>query len=446
MLRTSRSDRPAGQSLLRRVALGAAASAIFAALVAASVTSVTAFYLTRHAYDRRVLDAAQILAVELGDDPTGSRSLDYYLAKELHETAHTGIMFAIFDRNTQQLLAGDTRVPGSFVDTCTHSPTQRACGVRARQNLWVVAAAGRLDTTPWFALAAVLAALLAGVAAWLASRPIARWLMGPLSDLRRQVGSIDFTNTYTARLGPAAGVTEVDALRRAITELLERVERALRQAERFAADAAHELRTPLTAIRGELELLVEDGVLPPPAQASVLRVQRRVVELGTLLERLLVLALPDESQWCASELVSLQELAEDLISSIPDAERARVRLAEANGDVVVRGDSALLGLLFSNGLGNALKFGQSVSVSTFQDASDVVLRLDDDGPGVPVEQRALVFEPFVRFATAGQRPIAGHGLGLALIAHVARRHGGLARFIDGPPGAHLEIRLPRSSA
>jgi two-component system OmpR family sensor kinase len=154
----------------------------------------------------------------------------------------------------------------------------------------------------------------------------------------------------------------VDALRSAITELLERVERALRQAERFAAEAAHELRTPLTAIRGELELLSEESALPPHVHASLCRAQRRVIELGTLLERLLVLALPDESQWFASELISLQELAEDLISALPEADRARIRLAEPKGDVVVRGDSALLGLLFSNALCNALKFGQRVSV------------------------------------------------------------------------------------
>jgi signal transduction histidine kinase len=73
----------------------------------------------------------------------------------------------------------------------------------------------------------------------------------------------------------------------------------------------------------------------------------------------------------------------------------------------------------------------------------VVLQVDDDGPGVSPDQRTRVFEPFVRAPIAVERQISGHGLGLALIAHVARRHGGIARFIDGDPGAHLEIRLPR---
>jgi signal transduction histidine kinase len=417
-----------------------------AALLAASVTSVFAAYLTRRAHDERVQDAALVLADELEGDAR-RHSLEDMIKSELRETRHTGIAFAIFDSRTGELLAGNAHVPLSLKETCTHSPTLRACGVPARKGeLWVVAAAGKLDLAVLFALSSALAALLAGLGAWLASRPIARRLMGPLSELRQQVGTIDFSSTRSTSLGPAAGVTEVDALRSAITELLERVGRALRRAERFAADAAHELRTPLTAIRGELELLVEDASLSPEATPGLLRAQRRVVELGTLLERLLVLALPDESQWSASELISLQELAEDLIALMPDAERARVRLLEARGDVVVRGDSTLLGLLLSNGLGNALKFGDRVSVTAFEEDSEVVLRMDDDGPGIPPEQRLLAFEPFVRLGGQQQLAVAGHGLGLALIAHVARRHGGVARFIDGPPGAHLEIRLPRQGS
>lgn len=433
------------QSLLHRVALGSAASAAFAALIAASVTSVFAAYLTRRAHDQRVQDAALVLADELEGDAQ-RHTLDEMVRDELRETRHTGIAFAIFDRSTGELLAGNPRIPFSVEEKCTHSPALRACGMPARQGkLWVVAAAGKLDLALLFALSSAIAALLAGLGAWLASRPIARWLMGPLSALRQQVGAIDFARTRSTSLGPAAGVAEVDALRAAITELLERVGRALRQAERFAADAAHELRTPLTAIRGELELLAEEAPVSPESSASLQRAQRRVVELGTLLERLLVLALPDESQWSASELLSLQELAEDLIALMPEAERTRVRLLEARGDVVVRGDSTLLGLLLSNGLGNALKFGRTVSVTAYEDGAEVVLRMDDDGPGIPPEQRAAAFEPFVRLG-AQRREVAGHGLGLALIAHVARRHGGVARFVDGAPGAHLEIRLPRQGA
>ena len=434
------------RSLLGRVAWGAAISAAIAALLAASVTSVLAAYLTRRAHDRRLLDAALVLKVELEEGLHGEFSVPAIVADEQRETLHTGLAFGVFDTQPEpRLLAGDPRVPVLLTATCSDAQSLRVCAVPARASLWVVSADVPEDVTGLLTLSSALAALLAGLGAWLASRPIARWLMGPLSDLRQEVGAIDFASTRTLGLGPAAGIAEVDALRNAIAELLARVASALRQAERFAADAAHELRTPLTAIRGELELLSEDPSIRPDVHASLARAGRRTLELQTLLERLLVLALPDESGWSASELVSLQELAEDMIALMPEPERARITLLEPVGDVLVRGDTTLLNLLFSNGLGNALKFGQRVSVSAYTDPPDVVLRVDDDGPGVPPEKRELVFEPFVRLRAAGEPPVVGHGLGLALIAHVARRHGGIARFVADAPGAHLEIRLPRAS-
>jgi two-component system OmpR family sensor kinase len=434
------------RSLLGRVAWGAAISAAIAALLAASVTSVLAAYLTRRAHDRRLMDAAFVLKVELEEGHHGEFSVPLIVADEQRETMHTGLAFGVFETQPEsRLLAGDPRVPTLLTAMCTDAESLRACAVPARASLWVVAADVPEDVTGLLMLSSALAALLAGLGAWLASRPIARWLMGPLSLLRQEVGAIDFASTRSLGLGPAAGVAEVDALRNAIAELLARVASALRQAERFAADAAHELRTPLTTIRGELELLSEDSSIRPDVHASLARAGRRTLELQTLLERLLVLALPDESGWSASELVSLQELAEDMIALIPEAERARITLQEPVGDVLVRGDTTLLNLLFSNGLGNALKFGQRVSVSAYADPPDVVLRVDDDGPGVPPEKRELVFEPFVRLRAAGEPPVVGHGLGLALIAHVARRHGGIARFVDDAPGAHLETRLPKAS-
>lgn len=437
---------PSSRSLLGRVAFGAAISAAIAALLAASVTSVLAAYLTRRAHDRRLMDAALVLAGELEEGLHGEFSVPVIVADEQRETLHTGLAFGVFDAQPpSRLLAGDPRVPALLTASCADAAHLRACAVPARASLWVVAADVPENVTPLLALSSALAALLAGLGAWLASRPIARWLMGPLSELRQEVGAIDFASTHSLDLGPAAGIAEVDALRSAIAELLARVASALRQAERFAADAAHELRTPLTTIRGELELLSEDASIRPDVHASLARAGRRTLELQTLLERLLVLALPDESGWSASELVSLQELAEDMIAPLADAERARISLAEPVGEVLVRGDTTLLNLLFSNSLGNALKFGRRVSVRAFADPPDVVLRVDDDGPGVPAEQRELVFEPFVRLRAAGEPPVVGHGLGLALIAHVARRHGGIAQFVGEAPGAHLEVRLPRAS-
>jgi signal transduction histidine kinase len=430
-------------SLLTRVALGAAASAVLAALVAAAVTSMFAVYLVRGAEARRIMDAAVVLAGELDEGTAASVDVVAVVADEMREMRHTGLTFAVFSLNAGQRLAGDPDIPRLASPGCSLFDQLHACETASATGYRVVAATARTDISTLLELAAALAALLAGLGAWLASRPIAGLLIGPLSELRQRVGGIDIARGKPADLGPAVGIMEVDALRETISALLARIGDAVRHAERFAADAAHELRTPLTTIRGELELLTEDASLTPATVSDLERATHKVVELQNLVERLLILALPDQSQWSATELLSLQDLLEDNIAQLPERDRARLELLPAQGDVVVRGDAALLGTLFSNAVCNALKFGGHVCVGAIETGRDVVLRVDDDGPGLPREERELVFEPFVRSRLARQQRVPGHGLGLALILHIARRHGGDARFVDGAPGAHLEVRLPR---
>ncbi len=423
--------------------MGAAASAVLAALLAVAVTSIFAIYLVRRVDDRRIMDAALVLALELGEAPDGVQAIRDVVADEDREMGHTGIAFAVFDGAGGKLLAGAPTLPSVESPSCEVVGPLHACGTPAARGLWVVAGTQHNRIASLLALSSAMAALLAGVGAWIVSRPFAGLLIGPLSDLRIRVDSIGNAVSRITELGPATGIVEVDALRETIRALLVRIGDSVRHAERFAADAAHEFRTPLTTLRGELELLLEEASLTPAAVANLARAKQKVVDLQTLVERLLVLALPDQSQWSATELVSLQDLTEDSIAQLPEAERQRVTLRAPRGDVVVRGDAALLGTLFSNALANALKFGDLVQVAVFEASGEVVLLVDDDGVGVCADQRTRVFEPFTRAPLAIERRFPGHGLGLALIAHVARRHGGSARFVDGPPGAHLEVRLPR---
>lgn len=429
--------------MLTRVALGAAVSAVLAALVAATVTSVFATYLVHRADERRIMDAAKVLALELDHVGHAHMSVSDIVADEDREMSHTGIAFAVFDESDWARVAGDPSVPLVRSSRCVALGAIHACGTPTARGLRVSAATAYNRLASLLAVSSALAALFAGAGAWVVSRPMASLLIGPLSELRQRVGSIDLAKGRPADLGSAHGIVEVDALRETIRALLSRIGDAVRHAERFAADAAHELRTPLTTIRGELELLAEDKSLPQAAVADLTRAKRKVVDLQTLVERLLVLALPDQSQWSPKELVSLQDLVEDIIDELPALDRQRVQLGAPRGEVIVRGDTTLLGTLFSNALSNALKFGRTVSVATFEDGDDAVLLIGDDGPGVPSDQREYVFEPFARVTSAALAHVPGHGLGLALISHVARRHGGSAKFIDGPAGAHLEIRLPR---
>ncbi len=239
---------------------------------------------------------------------------------------------------------------------------------------------------------------------------------------------------------PSWGEVEVDALRRTIEQLIVRVERALSQAHRFAANAAHELRTPLTTVRAELELLAEN-ITEPGAREGATVAQQKLAELSMLVERLLILSVPARSAADAHEVVSLRDLLEDVVQSLPNDDRSRVEVSE--GDALVRGDATLLGTMVANAIANGLKFGSAVTTELSLVEGIAVLHVDDDGPGVEASERERAFEPFFRSSEALKRRIPGHGLGLALIRHIATTHGGSATLVGKrTQGGRLEIRLP----
>lgn len=308
-------------------------------------------------------------------------------------------------------------------------------------GLHAVAASVHTLPTSLFMVAAFVAALLAGVAAWLASRPLSRAVVAPLARLRSRLAKLDIDAEADPNLGPDEHVLEVDELRATLVHLLGRVNDAIEQARRFAANAAHELRTPLTTVRAELELLAEDPELVSNTRENVLRAEKKVSELAVLVERLLVLATPRSSPRARVEIVSLRDLVDDTISALEPDELERVTAGES--DALIRGDSVLLGTVVANALSNALKYGENVEVDVAEDGPMAVLHVTDDGQGVPAEERERVFEPFFRASVGSRNVVEGHGLGLALIRHVAEMHGGQASFAETKDGrTRLEVRLP----
>jgi two-component system OmpR family sensor kinase len=145
----------------------------------------------------------------------------------------------------------------------------------------------------------------------------------------------------------------------------------------------------------------------------------------------------------ATESVDLHDAVDDAMDSIGGAAWSRVDVRPA-ASATVRGDRVLLAVMLANAIENALKFSKGRVVVRIERSSDGWTRVsvEDDGPGVPEDERAKVFAPFVRSRAARASSVPGHGIGLSLIAHVAEVHGGRARFGDCATGARLEIELP----
>jgi len=437
----------AESSVVGRVARSAALFASASALVAASLASVLGAYLLQRAEDRRLRESAFVLANELGAEPLSAGQIEVVVQDELEETRHAGTRFAVLGAQGA-FVAGDAPLARPAIDACVtdEAAHQRACTIAGGGGRAVVAASAHTPETLPFLLAACVAVAFAGVATWLGSRPVARAAVAPLSRLRARLAALDAGSVAQAELGPDEQVLEVDELRATIAQLIARIGAALEQAQRFSANAAHELRTPLTAVRAELELLAERPALPADMHAPLGALRGKVSELARLVERLLILATPKRTREEPNEIISLRDVLEDVARALPADEQRRLNSCEH--DALVRGDSVLLTTLFANGLGNALKFGHEVRVALSSSDQEAVVEIDDDGPGVASDARERVFEPFYReplyCRPAGASRVPGHGLGLALIRHVAESHGGSARFVDkASPGARLQIRLPR---
>jgi signal transduction histidine kinase len=189
------------------------------------------------------------------------------------------------------------------------------------------------------------------------------------------------------------------------------------------------------------------------------RASARVARLSELIERLLVLALPSENLRHGFETVALSEVVQSVVDDLPTASAARLQLQLAS-EGLVRGEEELLRSLISNALSNALRFAPEGPIAlrlteqpsaasaagSAPEGSDAVgtvcLEVQDHGPGIPEELQGRVFEAFYRAAPGAT---AGHGIGLALVGHIARVHGGQARFIPSH-GALLRVTLPAWSA
>jgi two-component system, OmpR family, sensor kinase len=459
------SDPSARHGIARRVARVAMLSAAAGGLLAAALALVAVDQLILEQVDQRLQAATLTLAGELDEEreegeehePEGQgapraaassqESVNETLDDENREIESSGIRLGAFARGER--IAGKMLplpAPGACETRGLVGARLRACA-RAYGGWVLVAAqpsdAGRLR---WiYIVAALLGIALAAAGGAVLSRSLTPWAVGPLTALSRALARARPESGLPAELGPDSGCAEVDAIRDELRRLIERARALLDQSQRFVANAAHELRTPLTTLRAELELHAEE--LHGPNREVLARASQRISRLSELIERLLVLALPPEKLRETFEPIALADLIQELVDELPAEARARVRL-ELEGEGLVRGDGELLRALVSNLLRNALEFAPSGPITldlveTGGASPGVQLEVRDTGPGIPRDLRQRVFEPFYRVAP---NATAGHGIGLALVGHIARAHGGTAEFVDAPLGARVSLRLPGWSA
>jgi signal transduction histidine kinase len=273
----------------------------------------------------------------------------------------------------------------------------------------------------WFVLSAVVMAPVAYVFARRLAAPIQLF-----ADAAERLG-----RDPRAEPLPVKGPAEIRVAANAFNEMQERLRRYVEDRTAMVGAIAHDLRTPLTRLRFRIEGLPEDQ-------------RAKMANDIDQMEEMIAAALTfvrDASRPGERTPLELSSLLESLCDEM--AETGASTEVESGEKVVLEGDPMALRRLFSNLLENAVKFGGRARARVFRDASNAFVEIEDDGPGIPPNDREKVFEPFYRREPSRSRQTGGIGLGLAVVRSIARGHGGdvdLINRIGG--GLTARVQLP----
>ena len=274
---------------------------------------------------------------------------------------------------------------------------------------------------------------LSGLLVWLL---VGRGLW-PLKELAERLKEKEFRDLSPVEL-PAHPV-ELDQVLNSVNALLKRLSDAFKREQRFASDAAHELRTPISALKLQIHNLRERY---PDQNAELAPLDDGIRRMQHLVEQILALyrSTPEQvAQRFTS--VNLYDLAAEVIADLYPAIERRHQEIELTGvreETLIKGDRFSLATLLQNLIANAHNYTQQgghIDVSLERRSDGLVLRVEDDGPGIPDGEKALVFERFHRIG--GDRHDSGQsgcGLGLAIVRNIVELHGASVTVSDGDQG------------
>ena len=267
--------------------------------------------------------------------------------------------------------------------------------------------------------------------------------LAPLSEVSAEVARR--TATDLAPLPRHHGPEELSQLVDAVDQLMTRVRDAIALQRRFIADASHQLRTPLAVLRTEAESALREEE-PAAMRHALARLRDHSQATSHLASQLLSLARAEPAADTGGnvELVDVSALARETCASlVPEALARGADLGFSDGGhALIRAQPVLVRELLANLIDNALRYAPAatITVGVARDASGVLLSVEDDGPGIPPEERSRAFERFYRVqGTAGD----GAGLGLAIVRQIAQRYGGTVTLGDAAgKGLRVEVRFP----
>jgi signal transduction histidine kinase len=292
-----------------------------------------------------------------------------------------------------------------------------------------------------------LVAVLAGLA-------VSKSVLGRIEEMSGASRSI-MAGNLAQRIPLRGSADELDGLAHSLNVMLDRIEQLMGGLREVSDNIAHDLKTPLTRLRNRAEAALRD---PRGADAYREGLERTIEEADELIKTfnalLLIARLEAGAVEENTERFDLGELVRDVSELYePVAEEAGLGLKSSVPDrIFVRGNRQLIGQAVANLADNAIKYssrdpavaaGEEIEVDVVPHLMTVEVKVADRGPGIAEKDRTRALRRFVRLDESRTKP--GTGLGLSLVAAVARLHGGRVRLEDNAPGLKVVLELPRAA-
>ncbi|HEY1604311.1 MAG TPA: HAMP domain-containing sensor histidine kinase [Allosphingosinicella sp.] len=401
--------------------------------------------------DFTLQDAAATLVAEARSG--GENALAEAIAQREAAGSSDQLLYALFAKNGRRI-AGHLRTdfprPGLrdliFIDPREGPDAARGLAVDLPDGNRLLVAADReqieqIDRT-------IVSVILIGFLLVLVLGVVGALLLG--GYLRRRLGAISgaaeaiIEGNLARRMPIGPNGDEFDRLARSLNAMLERIESLVENLRQISGDVAHDLRTPLARLRNRLE----KGLWEPDAARETLihDAIQRVDDVLRLFASILRIGEVESGEIRRTfETVDLSGLLLELADSYAPAiaDEGRRFSAAIEPGLALPGDRELLAQAVVNLIENAQSHtptGTRVALSARSAAGAVIVEVADSGPGVAKEDRDRIVQRFIRLEASRSTP--GHGLGLNLVAAIARLHGGKLRFADNQPGLKAILEFP----
>ena len=231
-----------------------------------------------------------------------------------------------------------------------------------------------------------------------------------------------------------------------INRMADRIQTLLGTQKHLLHSVSHELRTPIARLEFGLELL-RKAAQDPAIETRIDAMQEDLIELNTLVSELLSMAKLDQQQNAQMVAFELAPALQSCLSGLShELAQHEVQVRLASDETIILGEQRLLMRAVGNLLKNAAKYSQRlILISSQRTADGIDIIVDDDGPGIPEEEREHIFEAFYRLDRSRDRTTGGFGLGLAIARQAMQQHGGSITVTQSAlGGASFVLHLPKA--